>query len=192
MSRRSRGPRPGGADTRHEILDAARTLFAERGYDRTTLRAIGTAAGVDPALIHHYFGNKEGLFTASVSLPVDLPQRLPEAITGDPTEAGAAVARLFFTVWDDEEARASLIGQLRHAFTTGEPPIIAGFITSAVLGRVAAVMEGEDRELRAELVASHLLGVALLRYVVKMEPLASADSDEIVRMVGPRIQEYFR
>lgn len=190
MNARSRGPRPGGGDTRQEILDAARALFAERGYDRTTLRAIGAAAGVDPAMIHHYFGNKEGLFTASVSLPVDLPRRLPEVIAEDPAEAGAAVARLFFTVWDDEEARASLIGQLRHTFTTGEQPVIAGFITSAVLGRVAAAMDGEERELRAELVASHLLGVALLRYVVKLEPLASADTETIISMVGPRLQAY--
>ena len=190
MKARSRGPRPGGGDTRQEILDAARALFAERGYDRTTLRAIGAAAGVDPALIHHYFGNKEGLFTASVSLPVDLPRRLPEVIAEDPAEAGAAVARLFFTVWDDEEARASLIGQLRHTFMTGEQPVIAGFITSAVLGRVAAAMDGEERELRAELVASHLLGVALLRYVVKLEPLASVDTETIITMVGPRLQAY--
>lgn len=190
MNARSRGPRPGGGDTRQEILDAARALFAERGYDRTTLRAIGAAAGVDPALIHHYFGNKEGLFTASVSLPVDLPRRLPEVIAEDPGEAGAAVARLFFTVWDDEEARASLIGQLRHTFTTGEQPVIAGFITSAVLGRVAAAMDGDERELRAELVASHLLGVALLRYVVKLEPLASVDTETIISMVGPRLQAY--
>lgn len=190
MSRRSRGPRPGGGDTRQEILEAARVLFAERGYDRTTVRAIGSAAGVDPALIHHYFGNKEGLFTASVSLPVDLPQRLPEAIAGDPAEAGASVARLFFTVWDDEEARASLIGQLRHTFTTGEPPVIAGFITSAVLSKVAAAMDGDERELRAELVASHLPGVALLRYVVKLEPLASANTETIISMVAPRLQEY--
>lgn len=190
MTPRRRGPRPGGGDTRQEILEAARGLFAEQGYDRTTLRAVGTVAGVDPALIHHYFGNKEGLFTASVSLPVDLPRRLPDVIAADPADAGRAVARLFFTVWDDEEARTSLIGQLRHAFTTGEQPMIAGFITSAVLGRVASVMRGEDRELRAELVASHLLGVALLRYVVKLEPLASADTETIVSMVAPRIQEY--
>lgn len=190
MTTRRRGPRPGEGDTRQEILDAARALFAENGYDRTTLRAIGTAAGVDPALIHHYFRNKEGLFAASVSLPVDLPRRLPDVIAEDPADAGAAVARLFFSVWDDDEARASLIGQLRHTFTTGEPPVIAGFITSAVLGKVAAVMGGDDRELRAELVASHLLGVALLRYVVKLEPLASVDTETLVRMVAPRLQEY--
>lgn len=190
MTTRPRGPRPGDADTRQEILDAARGLFAERGYDRTTLRAVGAAAGVDPALIHHYFGNKEGLFTASVSLPVDLPRRLPDLIAENPAGAGAAVARLFFTVWDDDEARASLISQLRHTFTTGEQPMIAGFITSAVLGKVAAAMDGDERELRAELVASHLLGVALLRYVVKLEPLASVDTETIVSMVAPRLQEY--
>ncbi|MFP5331276.1 MAG: TetR family transcriptional regulator [Acidimicrobiia bacterium] len=190
MNTRRRGPRTGDADTRGEILQAARGLFAERGYDRTTIRAVAASAGVDPALIHHYFGTKEGLFTASVALPIDLPRRLPEVIAEDPATAGEAVARLFFSVWENEQARESLVGQLRHALTTGEPPVIAGFITSAVLGKVAAVMEGPDRELRAELVASHLLGVALLRYVVVLEPLASVEPEEIVRMVAPRIQEY--
>lgn len=190
MTPRPRGPRPGSGDTRQDILEAARRLFAEHGYDRTTLRAIGVAAGVDPALIHHYFENKEGLFSASVSLPIDVSRRLPDVIAEDPAGAGEAVARLFFTVWDDEEARASLIGQLRHSFTTGEQPMIAGFITSAVLGKVAAVMEGDQRQLRAELVASHLLGVALLRYVVKLEPLASVDTETIVEMVAPRLQDY--
>lgn len=185
-----RGPRSGDSDTRREILDAARAAFAELGYDRATVRGVASAAGVDPAMIHHYFGTKQGLFTASVAMPISLDQALPEAVGGDPARAGELVARLFFQVWEDPEPRAALLGQLRHSFVTGEPPPIAGFITSAVLGRVAEQMEGSDRELRAELVASHLLGIAVLRYIVKMEPIASADPDTLVEMVAPRIQTY--
>ncbi|MDX1449244.1 MAG: TetR family transcriptional regulator [Acidimicrobiia bacterium] len=189
MSRR-RGPRTGGEDTRQQILEAARRLFAQHGYDRTTMRAIGAASRVDPSLIHHYFGKKENLFAASISLPVDLPRRLSEILGESSTVAGEALARMFFSVWEDADARTALIGQLRHAITTGERPVVAEFITSAVLGRVAAVMEGEDRELRAELVASHLMGIALLRYIIRMEPLASAEVETIVAMVAPRLQQY--
>ena len=185
-----RGPRSGAGDTRQEILDAAREAFAELGYDRTTVRGVAAAAAVDPAMIHHYFGSKQGLFAASVALPVAIDDALPAAFEGDPSKTGERVARLFFRVWEDPEPRAALLGQLRHAFVTGEPPPIAGFITSAVLGRVAERMTGSDRKLRAELVASHLLGVALLRYIVRMEPIASADPATLVAMVGPRIQTY--
>lgn len=185
-----RGPRPQGEDTRRQILDAARDSFGETGYDRTTIRAVASRAGVDPALIHHYFGTKAGLFAASVALPVGLDQALPSAVGDDPAAAGEQVARLFFRVWEEPEPRAALLGQLRHSLVTGEPPPIAGFITSAVLGRVADRMTGADRELRAELVAAHLLGVALLRYIVRMEPIASADPEVLVGMVAPRLQTY--
>lgn len=185
-----RGRRPAGGDTRQEILDAARAAFAENGYDRATIRGVAAAAGVDPALVHHYFGTKEELFTASVSIPFPLAQALPEVIGDDPGRAGEGVARLFFSIWEGPDARAALLGQLRHSLVTGESPAIAGFISQAVLGRVADRMSGEDRELRAELVASHLLGVALLRYVVKMEPIASTDPEELVEWIAPRIQTY--
>jgi AcrR family transcriptional regulator len=186
-----RGPRTDNADTRQEILDAARELFAEHGYDRTTIRGVARTAGVDPALIHHYFGTKADLFTASVAIPFPVAQMLPDAIGAEPAVAGERVARLFFTVWEMPETRAALLGQLRQSLATGEPPVIAGFISREVLGRVADVMEGADRELRAELVASHLLGVALLRYVVRIEPIASADPEQIIGMVASRIQTYF-
>lgn len=185
-----RGRRPGGGDTRQGILDAARSSFAEQGYDRTTIRGVASAAGVDPALVHHYFGTKEDLFVAAVDLPVRIADALPDAIGTDPGTAGERIARLFFTVWESEAARAALLGQLRHSLATGEPPAIAGFISEAVLHRVAERLNGEDRELRAELVASHLLGVAILRYVAKLEPLASASPEQLVAMVAPRIQTY--
>jgi AcrR family transcriptional regulator len=186
-----RGPRTDNADTRQEILDAARELFAEHGYDRTTIRGVARTAGVDPALIHHYFGTKADLFTASVAIPFPVAQMLPDAIGAEPAVAGERVARLFFTVWEEPETRAALLGQLRQSLATGEPPVIAGFISREVLGRVADVMEGADQALRAELVASHLLGVALLRYVVRIEPIASADPEQIIGMVASRIQTYF-
>lgn len=141
-------------------------------------------------MIHHYFGTEQGLFAASVSMPIAIEEALPGAFEGDPSKIGERVARLFFGVWEDPEPRTALLGQLRHSFVTGEPPPIVGFITAAVLGRVAGKMTGSDRELRAELVASHLLGVALLRYIVKMEPIASADPEAAAAMIGSRIQTY--
>ncbi|HVR31274.1 MAG TPA: TetR family transcriptional regulator [Acidimicrobiia bacterium] len=184
-----RGPRSEG-DARQEILDSARASFAENGYDRTTIRGVATAAGVDPALVHHYFGTKEELFTSSVSVPISLATALPNLISDDADRAGEAIARLFFSVWEEPKARAALLGQLRHALATGKQPAIAGFIAGAVLGRVAERMTGEDRELRAELIASHLLGVAILRYVVRLEPIASVEPEQIIALVAPRIQTY--
>lgn len=182
-----RGPRSEG-DARQEILDSARASFAENGYDRTTIRGVAAAAGVDPALVHHYFGTKEELFTASVSVPISLVTALPDLISND--RAGEEIARLFFSVWEEPTARDALLGQLRHALATGEQPAIAGFIAGAVLGRVAERMTGEDRELRAELIAAHLMGVAILRYVVRLEPIASVAPEEIIVLVGPRLQTY--
>src|SRR4051794_30580271 len=111
---RPTGRRPGNPDTREAVLAAARAAFAERGYDGATIRGIATAAGVDPALVHHYFGSKEKLFLAAVQAPADPGEFLPEVLALPPDELGVAVVRLVLRVWDSP-ARAAGLALLRSA-----------------------------------------------------------------------------
>lgn len=188
-----RGPRSAGSPgTREMILAAARASFAENGYDRSTLRRIAGDAGVDPALVIHYFGSKEDLFAASVELPIS-----PEALVNDVFRDGAAhgdiaerLVRVFFEVWERPESREALQGQLRVALTTGRPPPMGAFVFDVVVRRVTEFVDGPDADLRIELAAAHLIGIAILRYVVGMEPLAGMPVEKIVAEVAPRIRSY--
>lgn len=188
-----RGPRSAGSpDTREMILAEARTSFAELGYDRSTIRLIATKAGVDPSLVIHYFGSKEDLFAASVELPMS-----PEALVNEVFREGAAagdlperMVRVFFEVWERPESREALQGQLRVALTTGRPPPMGAFVVDVIVRRIAEFVDGPDSDLRLELAASHLVGIAIMRYVVGMEPLASMPVDRIVAEVAPRVRSY--
>lgn len=185
-----RGPRPAGSDTREAILEAARSTFAEAGYDRATVRAIAARAGVDPALVHHYFGTKEGLFAAAVHLPVSPGDALAEVFAGDRAGAGERLATLFLRVWEDPTTRNALLGQLRSAMATGAPPPMRDFVVSSLFRPAATHLTGPDPELRMELAAAHLMGIALLRHVLRVEPLASEPLERLVAAVAPRLQAY--
>ncbi|MFZ0626652.1 MAG: TetR family transcriptional regulator, partial [Acidimicrobiia bacterium] len=178
-----RGPRAGGSDTREAILAAARTAFASRGYDRATIRHIAGEAGVDPALIHHYFGKKEDLFAAAVRMPMRPFEAVDEVFAEGLAELPARLTALFFRVWEIEETREALLGQIRMAFIDERPPPIREFVATALLEKVAERLDRPDPDLMVELVASHLLGVAILRYVIRLEPLASVHIDRLVEEV---------
>ena len=183
------GRRPGSPDTQGQILDAARRVFGEVGYDRATVRQIASEAGVDPGMIYHYFGNKEQLFASSIDLPVT-PAALSSIVETD--EVGRQLARLFFTVWETESARAALLGVLRSAIAGEEQAVVAfrQFLTEQLQRNLVSVIDAPDAELRALAMASHLVGVAMTRYVMRLEPIASAPIDEIIDLVAPRIQSY--
>lgn len=186
------GRRSGSPDTKSEILGAGRLVFAELGYDRATMRKIADRAGVDAALIHHYFDNKEKLFAACISLPVTPGDMVGEVLESDLDEAGLRLARIFFSVWETEEARVSLLGILRTAMGGDDRGVNAfrEFLLDALKTRIAPLIHHPDAELRALAVAAHLVGIAIVRYVVKVEPLATADIDTIVDLVAPRLQSY--
>ena len=190
---RERGPgrRPGSADTRGEILAAARAEFADKGYDGASIRSIARLAGVDPALVHHYFGGKEQVFVAAMELPVDPSQVLPHILAGDRADLGERVVRFFLSVWGNAGTRAPFLALLRSA-TTSEPgaAMMRSFVSEAITGRVAATLDVPQPELRAALTASQLMGLALLRYVIRIGPLAAATDDEVVAIVAPTIQRY--
>lgn len=192
MSTRQPGRRPGAPDTRAEILEAARSVFAERGFDRATIRAIAAEAGVDPAMIHHYFGTKDQLFTASIDIPAAATERVLDLLAQDPDDLGRHLAETFFGVWENEEPRTALLGILRSAMGGEDRAVLAfrQFLTSVLMAQLAPKIRGEGARLRALLMASQLVGVAMTRYVMRLEPIASAPVADVIDLVAPRLQSY--
>ena len=185
------GRRPGSVDTKALILDSARRAFSERGYDAVTVRAIAADAGVDSALVHHYFGTKESVFVAALQLPFDPAVVAPAVLAGDPTELGERLVRVLLSVWSSPQTREPILALFRSATTNEQAAaLLREFVTRALLGRIAPAIEGPDRELRVAGAASQLVGLALLRYVIGVEPLASASDDEVVALVAPHVQAY--
>ena len=191
-ARERRGRRPGGPDTRSGVLDAARYEFSERGYDGATVRAIAARAGVDAALVHHYFGTKEQLFVAVMEVPLEPSWIVEQVAEADRGELGQRVARTFFQVWGDPLRRGPLFAMLRSAMTNEKAAaLLRQFVTRTLLARLSPMLsDAPDRELRTELMVSQLIGIGMLRYVVQAEPLASASEEEIVAMVAPVLQRY--
>ncbi|MET8907057.1 TetR family transcriptional regulator [Micromonospora sp. NPDC004551] len=191
MARRT-GRRPGNPDTREAILAAARAAFAERGFDAVSIRAIATAAGVDPALVHHYFGTKEELFRATVAIPVDPARLLPAVMAGGPDRVGERLVRTFLTVWDSPVGGAA-VALLRSAVSSEwTARLLREFLTTQVLRRVLDQLDVDPAQLplRGGLVATQVAGLAMMRYVIRLEPIASADAETLVAAVGPTVQRY--
>ncbi len=187
----TRGRRRGTSTTRADILTAARVLFSELGYQRATLRAIASRAGVDPALTLHYFGSKEALFWAAMRLPVSPADVLPAAHSLPPGRVGEEVVRRFVAAWDDPAQRPVLVGLLRTGLTDERSgAVVRRFIVEQALAPVARLIDTPDGPLRAALVGSQLIGLAMLRYVARVEPLASAGVEEVASVTGPTIERY--
>jgi AcrR family transcriptional regulator len=192
MSPRRAGRRTGSPDTRSEILEAAKRVFADTGYDRATIRAIAAEADVDPSLIHHYFGTKDALFAASIDIQIPPTEHLRAVFAEGSGGIGRGLAETFFMVWEQEEARNSLLGILRSAMGGDDRAAEAfrQFLTTALLEQIAPLLPGDRPRLRALLMASHLVGIAMTRYVMRLEPIASAPVEEIIDLVSPRIESY--
>ncbi|MFJ9631301.1 TetR family transcriptional regulator [Streptomyces sp. NPDC101175] len=188
--RRGRPPRTESADTRDRILAAAREEFSERGYEKTSVRGIAKAAGVDPALVHHYFGTKEQVFEASIEVAFAPAAHAPEAVAEGPLDGvGERLTRFIFGVWENPATRKPLLAVVRSAVNNdAAAAVFRRLVVSQVLGRVAAQLDLPDAELRAELAAAQLVGTAMLRYVIKVEPLASADPEQIIARIAPVVQ----
>ena len=185
------GRRPGGGDTRAQILAAARTAFAEQGYDGTSLRAVARAAGVDPALVHRFYGGKAALFGAAMDLPAE-PGALVRGLLADGVDGlGDRIVRTFLGVWDTPAAQDRLVALLRAGVAGSDSAeLLRGFLTEAVLVPVAEATGRADGPLRASLVGSQLVGLAVARYVLRIEPLASADAATVAAAIGPTLQRY--
>jgi AcrR family transcriptional regulator len=185
------GRRPGESGTRDAILEAARREFAQHGYDRTTIRNVARDAGVDPALVHYFFGTKTELFAAAMQLPVNPAELVQTLLAGEPEGIGERLIGTFLAIWDHAANRDVFIGLIRSAVTDEHAAtLLREFAVRELFGRVAAALGTQDAELRANLVFSQIFGLAVARYILRVEPLASTPGQTVAATVGPTIQRY--
>lgn len=185
------GRRPGQSGTRAAILDAARVRFAEVGFDQASIRSIATAASVDPALVHHYFGTKKELFTAALELPIDPEVVLSQIAAAPLEELGETIVRAVVTVWDSPVGIPA-IATFRTLLTNTDPSLARTFLLEIVLKGVRARVDSAvgNGDKRSVLAASQLTGLLVTRKLVRLEPIASMSIDELVATVGPTLQRY--
>jgi AcrR family transcriptional regulator len=187
--KRGRPTAGSGPDTRERILEVARQHLAARGFAGSSLRAIAREAGVDPSLISHYFGDKAGLLVATMELPVNPLERLMPVLAGGIDGMGRQLITAFLSAWDPHRDVFSAL--IRTTLGSGDPsaaPVLQ-VVRNIVVTSLRDRMDGDDAELRATLVASQLVGMATLRYVARLEPVASAPGEQVARWYGAAIQE---
>lgn len=191
VKRRRGRPRGGGGDARERIRAAATAEFAEAGYETATIRAIAARAGVDAALVHHYFGTKADLFADVLGFPLRPDVEVPLILRGPRDRAGEQIIRFVLTAFERSDVRRRGVLLLRTA-VGGKlaTPLVTGFLTRELLPRIAGAIDAPDAELRATLVASQVVGLLVARYVVRLPAAAEASVDELVARVGPTVQRY--
>ena len=188
---RGRGRRPGGPDTRGQILTAARRSFADKGFAGTTIRGVAGDAGVDPALVHHYFGAKDDLFLAALEIPVDPRTLVPSVFDEGVEAAGERLVRLFLSVWDDPHTRLPLVALVRSSLVQeGPESLLQQGMLRMVLAPLRAVLPPDEADRRVQLVISQLAGLVVTRYLLELEPLASMPAEDLVAAVAPTLQRY--
>lgn len=185
------GRPPGVSDTRDRILASARELFAHNGIDRTSIRAVAAGAGVDSALVHHYFGTKQQLFAAAINLPID-PMTVLGPLREVPVdELGLALPSLLLPLWDSELG-AGLIATLRSLLAGSDVSLARTFLQDIITAEVAPRVDnpaGTGR-IRVQFVASQLIGVVMARYLIGLEPFASLSAEQIAQTIAPNLQRY--
>jgi AcrR family transcriptional regulator len=189
---RKRPGRPAGSsDTRDRILDNARVLFARNGIASTSIRAVAAAAGVDSALVHHYFGTKEKLFAAAVRVPID-PMDIIGPLRETPVEElGHKIPSMLLPLWDSEVG-AGFIATLRSILAGSEVNLFRSFISDVIAVEVGARVDNPPGSgiIRIQFVASQLVGVLMARYILDLEPFKSLPAEQIVETIAPNLQRY--
>jgi AcrR family transcriptional regulator len=184
------GRRPGATDTRDQIADAARTLFAEVGYERTSFRKIAAAAGVDPALVVHFYGSKEGLFRQVMALPPEIADALARLADGPRETVGRRLAEAVVGALENPASRAITLGRIRCATTHPDAAALVRETVTRDIHQVAEAVNDDRPDVRAVLIGVQVVGMALARYVVFVEPLASMTASEVIDVVAPTFQHY--
>lgn len=188
---RPRGPRPGNADLRAAILHAARARFAAHGYEGTRLRVVASDAGVDVALVSYFFANKDGLFAAAMDLALNPAELVAELVQQGTDGLGERLLRMFLALWDEPSSGSPLLALVRSAVNNDHAAkLLRGFVEREILGRLATAIDASEPEFRAALAGSQLIGVAMARNIVKVEPIASSDPDKLIAALAPTLQRY--
>ncbi|EGD53431.1 TetR family transcriptional regulator [Gordonia neofelifaecis] len=181
------GRRTGDSTTRDEILAAARKLFSQSGFAKSSMRAIATEAGVDVALVSYYFGSKRGLFAAAMAIPGDPVARVTAAIEGPRDQLGTRLITAFTTLWESDDAGPALHTMLRSAANDeGAAKAFGGFASDEMMPILSETVGLSEETVRA--VASCIFGLALMRYLVGAPAFTSMTTQEIIDDFGPRIQ----
>lgn len=191
MTRPQQGRRPGDSGTREAILSAAKEAFGTQGYAATSLRGIARTAGVDPSLITHFFASKEGLFEASLELPMDPSALVEGLLAGGVGTLGERLVRTFLLVWDSTPGQGPMLAMLRSAVSHEDSAAkLRELLLRVLLRPIAHGAGGDDPDRRAALLASQIVGLAMTRYVLKLEPIASASAQELAPVMGKTLQRY--
>ncbi|WP_051110103.1 TetR/AcrR family transcriptional regulator [Saccharomonospora halophila] len=189
--RRRTGRRPGESGTRDAIERSAQALFAARGFDSTTVRAIAADAGVDPALISHFFGSKRDLFVAVLSPPEELLARIPSVVEGPLETLGPRLAAVMIEILGDEELGSQIEALVRTAASEPEAAgVLRENISVHLMGPIAERLTAPDAELRANLVGATMAGLVLARRILAVEPVASAEPDRVAELLADGLQSY--
>jgi AcrR family transcriptional regulator len=191
MAVKKRGRRPGPSETREQIAQAARRQFAELGFDRTSMRSVASEAGVDSRLVVHYFGTKQQLFLAAVDLPFQVSDLVDRLQNGPRAQVGERVAGFALSVLEDPQGRERWTGMIRSAASDPDAAeILREVLTRRIFEPLAEALGSEDAQLRANLASSQMVGLVMARYVIGIEPLASADAQTVASAIAPTIQRY--
>jgi AcrR family transcriptional regulator len=186
---RPSGRRPGDSGTREAILQAARRQFAALGYDRTSLRSIAAEAGVDPTLVSHFYGSKQQLFVRVVELPFPPAEVFPGLLGGDRSTIGERVARFLLGILESDEGRSRVIGLVRAAASDDAAAgMVRELVVTQLFGPIAEHLGSDQPRVRASFLGSQVVGLAMARYVVRVEPLASLDAETVIAVIAPGIQ----
>lgn len=186
------GRRPGRQDTRQQILDSAREAFAGNGFAKASIRRIAAMAGVDPALVHHYFGSKDDLFLATVEVAINPRTVVEQLIDGGADGLGTRMIDAILQVWESP-AGASLVAAVRTAVgDPGSATALGRFVTIEIVARLLGSMHypAAEAERRSALIVSQVLGVVIGRYVLRVGALATMEHADLVASVGPTLQHY--
>ncbi|MDA8320262.1 MAG: TetR family transcriptional regulator [Actinomycetota bacterium] len=194
------GRRPGDSGTREAISEAARAQFAERGYHGATIRSIAATAGVDPALVYHFYDSKESLFAAAMRVPVVPSEVLSAALAGvasEPGGRGEILVRTALTMWESPQLKEPFLGLFRSAVTSDRAAVmLREFIADSILATLARVtglttrVSAAEADYRVALAATQMLGLALTRLVLGIPQVTQASIDELAASAGPGIDRY--
>jgi AcrR family transcriptional regulator len=191
VERRRPGRPAGTSDTRERILANARELFAQNGIDKTSIRAVAAAAGVDPALVHHYYGTKQQLFAAAIHIPID-PMEILTPLRETPVEQiGYELPKLLLPLWDSELGKG-FIATIRSLLAGAEVSLIRSFLQEVITVEVGTRVDNPPGSgpIRVQFVASQLVGVVIARYILELDPFKSLPVEQIAETIGPNLQRY--
>ncbi len=184
------GRRPGPTTTREEIAEAARRQFAELGYDRATLRGIAGEAGVDAALVVRFYGSKDALFREVMALPPTVAAAIASLADGPTATIGRRLAEVIVGMLENPRSRSVVLGRIRSASSHPDAAALVRETVTRDVGRLVAAVTDDEPETRAVLVGSQVVGLALARHVVRVEPLASLPAADVIDYIAPTLQHY--